>query len=487
MDQSISVDQVPKDELQDLVENCALVQTTLDSGVIQKGSDKNKAYLDPFYDSGQEYITSKLEPLFKKELRGLEIGDPFPAWDQKSIKKAMVRCVQEIIGEDGESIEKLIHEIEARHLIGYMPNGLAQAIYQAYQTIRPELRPILISSSGYAGIQRYAIIRLLHNDISWDDLPQYLTRLVSLNISGAPLLCADIELKADFDELLTSRLILSLSFVPLIRMKLGEEYELDHFLNSDMFLETLEFTFSLRETWLPYLYQLSCKAHQEGDAILYPAMYYFPDWKDAKGLQNEFMVGEHVFVAPFTTSENNRTVLLPPGQWADAITYEVHDGPKQLDVFFDENPLPMYYREGAIVPAFDNTSPGLEKSVVVTFFPKNDIISESFLYDDDGDSTKYQNQQHASIQMRLSSTKKGYVLKFSRRQGKTNPSWSSYLLKFIASRLDIQRVVYNRMELTYYTSFEELASSKTGFYLDDELEMLFVKIPYEREGGVVRF
>ena len=82
-------------------------------------------------------------------------------------------------------------------------------------------------------------------------------------------------------------------------MKLADEYELDEFLNSDMFLETLEFAFSLRETWLPYLYQLSWKAHQDGDAILYPTMYHFPDWKEARGLQNEFMVGEHVFVAPF--------------------------------------------------------------------------------------------------------------------------------------------------------------------------------------------
>lgn len=487
MDQSIHLSRIAEDELEQMVENRALVETSLNSGKIQTGSLKTHAYLDPFYDAGQNYITEKLSPLFKRELRGIEIGDPFPPWNQKSIKNAMVRCVQEIVGEDGESVEKLIHEIEAKHLIGYMPNGLAQAIYNAYQTIRPELRPILVSSSGYAGIQRYAIIRLLHSEINWEDVPQYLTRLISLNISGAPLLCADIELKQNFDELLTSRLILALSFVPLIRMKLAEDYELEQFLNSDMFLETLEFAFSLRETWLPYLYQLSWKAHQEGDAILYPTMYHFPDWPDAKGIQNEFMVGEHVFVAPFTTKDDMRTVILPPGLWADATNFEVHQGPKKLDVFFDDNPLPMYYREGAIVPSFDNITPGLEKSVVVTFFPKNDLVSESFLYDDDGDTTKYLNQQHSCIQMRLSSTKKGYVLKFSRRQGKTNPSWSSYLLKFIYSRLDIQRVVYNRMELTYFTSFEELASSKAGFYLDDELEMLFVKVPYEREGGVVRF
>jgi len=486
MDQSILLDQIPKDELSQMMESKTLIETFLDSGEVHLGANSG-AYLDPFYDASQNYITTKLAPLFKKELRGIEIGDPFPPWTQKSIKSAMVRCIQEIVGEDGESVEKLIHEIEARHLIGYMPNGLTQAIYNAFKSIRPDLRPLIVSSSGFAGIQRYAIIRLLHAELNWKDLPQYLTRLVSLNISGAPLLCADIELKQNFDELLTSRLILALSFVPLIRMKLADDYNLDVFLNSDTFLETLEFTFNLRETWLPYLYQLSWNAHQEGNPILLPIMYFFPDWEPARGIVNEFMVGEHVFVAPFTTAKDMRTVHLPPGLWADASSFEVHQGPKKLDFFFEDNPLPIFYREGSMVPSFDNTTPGLEKSIVVTFFPKQDLVSESYLYDDDGDSTKYESMQHSCIQMRLSSTKKGYVLKFSRRQGKTNPSWSSYLLKFVCSRLDIQRVVYNRMELIYYTSFEELASAKAGFYLDDELEMLFVKVPFEREGGVVRF
>jgi len=149
--------------------------------------------------------------------------------------------------------------------------------------------------------------------------------------------------------------------------------------------------------------------------------------------------------------------------------------------------LPIYFFEGAIVPTYETGTDGMDRSIVVTFFPKSDLISESFLYDDDGDSNKYQQQQHANIQLKLSSTKKGYVLKLARRQGRVNPSWSSYLLRFIHSRLDIQRVVYNRTELVYYTSLEELNEAKMGFFLDDELEMLFIKVPYEREGGVVRF
>ena len=73
MDQSIHLDHVSEDEIQDMIEKRTLVETSLDSGEIQNGSNKSKAYLDPFYDASQDYITDKLEPLFKKELRGLEI------------------------------------------------------------------------------------------------------------------------------------------------------------------------------------------------------------------------------------------------------------------------------------------------------------------------------------------------------------------------------------------------------------------------------
>jgi alpha-glucosidase len=193
-------------------------------------------------------------------------------------------------------------------------------------------------------------------------------------------------------------------------------------------------------------------------------------------------------VSPFLAEKGlSRKIHLPPGSWADAQTFEVFEGPLTLTYEKENATLPMFYREGCIVPSYDTQTEGLEKSVVVTFFPDHDIISESNLYDDDGDTTRYKSQMNCAVQLKLSSTKKGFVLKLSRRQGRINPSWSSYLLRFIRSRLDIQRVVYNRLELTYFTSMEELSEAKMGFFLDDELEMLYVKIPYEREGGVVRF
>lgn len=485
MDQKIGQDKLSEKKYAILKEKGAFIESNATSGEPQKVNDG--VYLDPFYEAGSNYLQERLSPLFNEQLRGVEVFDHTPPWNRKDIKKGLVRCVQEIVGEDGESIEKLVHEVDAKHLIGYMPNGLARGIQQAYLNSKQELRPLIVTSCGYVGIQRYAVIRPIHSKLDWSDLPKYLTRLLNLNISGAPLLCVDIELTKDFDEDFLCRLIQTLAFVPLIRLRLAKDYDLNAILNANKFLNTLEFIFNLRESWLPYLYQLMWRSHTEGTPILYPSIYFFNEWEPGKSVQSQFLVGEHVLVAPVMNKKTQQKIDLPPGEWVDAKTFESYIGDQSIDYEVNDDSLPMFLREGAIVPRFETTLESMSKSIFITFFPKSNVVSESYIYDDDGETNKYQSEARSFVQIRLSSTKKGYVLKFSRRQGRINPSWTNYVLCFVRSRLDIQRVVYNRSELEYMTSLEELTDVKSGFFLDDEKELLYVKIPYEREGGVVRF
>ncbi|MBF0196217.1 MAG: DUF4968 domain-containing protein [Planctomycetes bacterium] len=487
VDQKTAIDKLSKKSLSRLSNNGTFVESYKGKkGAVEIVDDKY-VYMDPFHDAGLSYMDEHLNPLYEKNLRGVELHNPSPPWGRKSIQGAMVRCIQEIVAEDGDSIEKLIHDIDASALIGYMPNGLAKGVFSTHTKATPELRPLLVTTSGYAGIQRYSALRLLHGQFDWEDIPKYLTRILNLNISGAPLICTDIEIDKGFNEDLICRQIYALAFVPLIRLKLLKNHDLDGMLSSEKFIDALEFLFNLRESWLPYLYQLMWLAHTEGTPILYPGVYFFPEWESLPEAENIYFVGEHIMVAPYLDRENSRTIKLPQGEWADAHTYEVYSGGDVLEYNEEDTPLPMFFKEGSILPRYDTTLPGMERTISIIFFSKSDTPSEAEIYDDDGDTVKYASDLHSRVQMRLSSTKKGFVLKIARRMGRQNPSWSSYMLSFVKSRLDIQKVIYNRVELEYYMSQEELCEAKQGFFLDDEKELLLVKIPYEREGGVVRF
>jgi alpha-glucosidase len=485
IDQKIQKDSLQRKTLKALIAKDAFIMA--DPNASKESDENQNVYLDPFHEPGNDYIESSLKPLFDEQLRGIEVRDDCPYWTRSTIGDQKVHCIQEIIAEDGESVEKLVHEIEAKNLLAYIPNGLVKNIVSAYAKAKPDLRPLVVSSSGYAGVQRYSVVRPIHTKMDWPDISKFLTRILSLNISGAPLICVDINLSMDFEDKFMTRLIQALAFVPIIRLRIAKDFDLEKILGADHFLETLDSIFRLREAWLPYLYQLMWSSHKEGTPILYPIIYFYPEIKDGGGLLDMFMVGEHVLVAPMVKDKKSRDITLPTGDWIDVNTYELVQGGKTISYDVDDKTIPMFLKEGAIVPQFNSETPGLSKSVIVTFFPKNDVISESVLYDDDGDSSRYNKDFHACVNLRLSGTKKGFVLKLSRRQGRINPSWANYLFCFANSRLDISKVVYNRVELDYLTSLDELIAEKTGFFLDDEKELLYVKVPYEREGGVVRF
>ena len=485
LSQELPMEKLAKKDLRDLeTAKCFLSADGEGGGMLTLNGS---GYLDPFNDDSYQFVQQRFAPLLQAGLRGVEVKDACPPWTRSHLRKVLVRCSQEIVAEDGESIEKLIHEVEAHKLLAYIPNGLARCLYRCQLAAKPDQRPLVLTSSGFAGVQRYTVICPAHAASGWPDIPRYLTRLLSLNVSGAPLLCADIHLRNDFDERFMCGLAYALAFVPLIRLRFEHGVNLQKLLKASRFLDALHHVCLLREEWLPYLYDLLRQAHVYGVPILYPLAYFYPEWAPGRGVQTQFLLGPHVLVAPRVKDEAEREVELPEGRWADVHSFAVHRGGRKISGGKDPARLPMYYREGAIVPHYENKCEDLRRAVVVTIFPKTEAISEAEIYDDDGETTRYRAEEHSCIAIKLTSSHKGQVMKIARRQGRANPSWISYLFCFIASRLDIQRVVYNRTELDYSATKEELLKRKMGFHIDEERELLYIKIPYEREGGVVRF
>ncbi len=112
-------------------------------------------------------------------------------------------------------------------------------------------------------------------------------------------------------------------------------------------LETFRRYAVLHIRLFPYFYSLALEAVSYGRPVVRPLGLVFrvvghPD--------DTFLVGESLLVAPLLHGGTQRTVVIPPGEWVDWWTGEVHEGPGEMIVEAPLDTLPLYVRRPGIVP-----------------------------------------------------------------------------------------------------------------------------------------
>jgi alpha-D-xyloside xylohydrolase len=109
----------------------------------------------------------------------------------------------------------------------------------------------------------------------------------------------------------------------------------------------------LRERLRPYLAELSEAAHRTGAPPMRPLFFDFPGDERAWAVDDEFLLGPDVLVAPVTEAgARSRPVYLPAGtRWRQTATGSVHDGGTTVGAAAPLAHLPVFVREGAAVAA----------------------------------------------------------------------------------------------------------------------------------------
>src|SRR5258708_60472 len=69
---------------------------------------------------------------------------------------------------------------------------MVQATREGLLRLQPERRPFVISRSGYAGIQRHALLWTGDNSSSWEHLTMSLSQMLNLGLSGVAWAGVDI-------------------------------------------------------------------------------------------------------------------------------------------------------------------------------------------------------------------------------------------------------------------------------------------------------
>ena len=106
---------------------------------------------------------------------------------------------------------------------------------------------------------------------------------------------------------------------------------------------------SLRERLRPYLTRLSEDAHRTGAPPMRPLFFDFPDDGHAWDIDDQFLLGPDVLVAPvYEAGARTRRVYLPSGaRWLDPATGRVTEGGTTLEADAPLERVPVFVREGA--------------------------------------------------------------------------------------------------------------------------------------------
>jgi hypothetical protein len=112
----------------------------------------------------------------------------------------------------------------------------------------------------------------------------------------------------------------------------------------------------LRHQLVPYLYSAMWTSHTEGVAPVRPMYHDHPDAPEAYEVDNQYLFGPDLLVAPITRPGDPRTDLgsveawLPPGAWYDFFSGDRYDGDRMLTLYRTRETFPVLARAGAIVP-----------------------------------------------------------------------------------------------------------------------------------------
>lgn len=104
---------------------------------------------------------------------------------------------------------------------------------------------------------------------------------------------------------------------------------------------------ALRYRLLPYLQRQVKESTLSGMPVMRGMALAFPDEKRTWGFELQYMLGDHLLVAPVLQPGGWATVCLPEGSWYDFFTGERLVGDQVLEIQSPLHRIPVFVREGA--------------------------------------------------------------------------------------------------------------------------------------------
>ncbi|MBO5579095.1 MAG: DUF5110 domain-containing protein [Prevotella sp.] len=326
----------------------------------------------------------------------------------------------------------------------------ADAIYNGQRSVYKgkdnEPRVFLLTRSGFAGEQRFSTATW-SGDIAtrWEDMRAQMTAGLNYSMSGIPFwgmdqggFCVENRYVAaqqlydktgveneDLKEWreLQTRWNQFGAFIPLFRAH--GQWPLREIWNiapdNHPAYKSFVYYDKLRYRLMPYLYSMAGWAHFKDYTLMRALVMDFNGDKEVENVGNQWMFGPALMACPVGYYKaRNRSVYFPKQSgWYDLYTNEYIEGGQSLVVDAPYECIPVYVREGAIIPFGPEMEWSDEKPAelinLYVYAGKNGSFQ---LYEDEGVNYNYEKGKYATIDITYDDASK--TVKFGARKGQFN-------------------------------------------------------------------
>ncbi len=208
---------------------------------------------------------------------------------------------------------------------------------------------VVWARSAWAGSQRYPIHWGGDNSPNWFNIIPQIEGGLSFGMSGFQFWSQDIGgfCGTTNDELLIRWMQLGM-FISHSRIHGFGDRELYKFAPDT--LRICRDYIRLRYQLMPYIYGMAARCVEQSVPMMRPLVLEFPDDPTTWNIGDQFLFGDSFLVAPIYSPSKRRRVYLPAGEWLDWWTQERIPGGRWIEVTADLETLPLYVREGAVIP-----------------------------------------------------------------------------------------------------------------------------------------
>ena len=344
-------------------------------------------------------------------------------------------------------------------------------------------RPYVVCRSGSSGIQKYAQTWCGDNYTSWKSLKYNIPIITGMGLSGQPNEGADIGGFAGPapDEELFVRWVQNGVFQPRfsIHSASNDNTVTEPWMYRDS-APLIREAILLRYRLTPYLYSAEYEASRTGAPIMRALVYEFQDDEQVWDESFEFLYGKDILVANvLEPGAASRRVYLPKGckwyDWND--NFRCYEGGQTVEVPVTLETIPLFIREGAIIPMADNQLMSMANDHMtdlhLTLAPGGE--QRYTLYDDDGVTNDYKAGVFRKTEICMSGES---VVKVAFR---SEGSYTDFVQRVTVEMIRKDRspfwVALGEEKLEHFLNRRKFEAAEQGWYYSMTKKAVLVKYP----------